>query len=65
MHPQVIGRAHRLMMLEGLVEHMKAQDGVVFESLGAYAERWRAENPVDRWLATNPIQAARPGAVRA
>jgi peptidoglycan/xylan/chitin deacetylase (PgdA/CDA1 family) len=59
MHPQVIGRAHRLTMLEGLVEHMQAHEGVAFEPLGQYAERWRSENPVREWLASSPIQAAR------
>jgi peptidoglycan/xylan/chitin deacetylase (PgdA/CDA1 family) len=65
MHPQVIGRAHRLVMLESLIEHMQARDGVAFEPLGEYAERWRRENPVDRWLAASPIQAARQAPVGA
>jgi peptidoglycan-N-acetylglucosamine deacetylase len=46
MHPQVIGRGHRLTMLEALIEHMAAQEGVVFETLGACAERWRVANPL-------------------
>jgi len=27
MHPQTIGRGHRLLMLEGLFEHTRARDG--------------------------------------
>jgi peptidoglycan/xylan/chitin deacetylase (PgdA/CDA1 family) len=57
MHPQVIGRGYRLTMLETLIEHFEAHEGVVFESLGNYAQRWAADNPVDKWLATNPVHA--------
>lgn len=41
MHPEVIGRGHRLLMLERLMHHFSAHEGVVFESLGSYAERWK------------------------
>jgi peptidoglycan-N-acetylglucosamine deacetylase len=57
MHPQVIGRGSRLILLDGLIEYFKSQDGVTFEPLGQYAERWAAENPVDAWLSTNPVHA--------
>ena len=60
MHPQAIGRGHRLVMVERLIEAAKALDGVVFEPLAAYAERWRAAHPLAEWLATGPIHA-RPG----
>jgi peptidoglycan/xylan/chitin deacetylase (PgdA/CDA1 family) len=59
MHPQAIGRGHRLVMVERLIEAAKALDGVVFERLGDYAARWRAEHPLDEWLATDPIHARR------
>ena len=42
MHPQVIGRGHRLLFLERLVAHFASQPGVVFESLGDAADRWLA-----------------------
>ena len=32
MHPQAIGRGHRLMMLERLIGRIKNHDGVVFET---------------------------------
>jgi peptidoglycan-N-acetylglucosamine deacetylase len=49
MHPQVIGRGHRLTMLESFVEDMAGREGVVFEPLFRYAERWREANPVGSW----------------
>ena len=39
MHPQVIGRGPRIAMLSRLIDHMRAQPGVVFESVAAVAER--------------------------
>jgi peptidoglycan/xylan/chitin deacetylase (PgdA/CDA1 family) len=59
LHPQAIGRGHRLVMLERLIEDASALDGVVFERLGDYAARWRADHPLDEWLARSPIHARR------
>jgi peptidoglycan-N-acetylglucosamine deacetylase len=61
MHPQAIGRGHRLVMVERLIESAKALDGVVFEQLGAYAARWREEHPLGEWLAGNPVHAPNRG----
>jgi peptidoglycan-N-acetylglucosamine deacetylase len=57
LHPQSIGRGHRLVMLERLISRMAEHDGVVFEPMGVYADRWRAANPLDEWLATRPVHA--------
>ena len=57
LHPQVIGRGHRLAMLERLIEAMKERDGVVFLRLDEYAERWREANPLAGWLETAPVHA--------
>ena len=57
MHPQVIGRGSRLMLLDGLIEHFKSCDGVRFESLGDYGARWAEENRVEDWLASNHVHA--------
>lgn len=57
MHPQAIGRGHRLVMVERLIEAAKGLDGVRFERLGDYAARWRAEHPLDEWLAGRPVHA--------
>ncbi len=56
MHPQVIGRGHRLDMLDSLVGHM-ASAGVVFEPLGEYATRWRDAHPLTEWCAGDDIHA--------
>jgi peptidoglycan/xylan/chitin deacetylase (PgdA/CDA1 family) len=45
MHPECIGRGHRMAMLERFVAEAKALEGVVFERLDAYLERWRATTP--------------------
>jgi peptidoglycan/xylan/chitin deacetylase (PgdA/CDA1 family) len=44
MHPQVIGRGHRLLMLEQLLDYMRTKD-VRFSTMSAAAERWRTANP--------------------
>lgn len=54
LHPQTIGRGHRLLMLERLLEYFSSQDGVVFEPMGEYASRWKAANPLAEWKAANP-----------
>lgn len=42
MHPECIGRGHRMAMVEQFIAEAKALDGVVFERLDTYLERWRA-----------------------
>lgn len=42
MHPQIIGRPHRMALLERLVVHMLATDGVWFARTGEVADRFRA-----------------------
>ena len=44
MHPQVIGRGHRLLMLEKLILHMRKSD-VNFTTMGEFVQKWRAGNP--------------------
>jgi hypothetical protein len=33
MHPQVIGRGHRITMLERLIRHMRSRSGVRFATM--------------------------------
>ena len=40
-HPQVIGRGHRILVLEGIIEHAKGRDGVRFTTCSDYAAKWR------------------------
>jgi peptidoglycan/xylan/chitin deacetylase (PgdA/CDA1 family) len=56
MHPQVIGRGHRLMMLDRLIGVM-TERGAVFEPLGDCARRWRDANPLDAWVAGDSVHA--------
>lgn len=42
MHPQVIGRGHRMLMLERLIDYIAAHDGIQFTTLAAAADAWRA-----------------------
>ena len=42
MHPECIGRGHRMAMLERFIDAAAALDGVVFD---------RLDRSVDRWLA--------------
>jgi peptidoglycan/xylan/chitin deacetylase (PgdA/CDA1 family) len=57
MHPQVIGRGHRITMLDRLVSSMHTFEGVVFEPLGDYARRWRDANPLADWVAGDSVHA--------
>ena len=41
MHPQVIGRGHRLLMFEQLLDHMQARD-VTFSRMDEAAASWRS-----------------------
>jgi peptidoglycan/xylan/chitin deacetylase (PgdA/CDA1 family) len=45
MHPEAIGRGHRLAMLERFIAIARSLDGVVFERLDRVAGRWLAANP--------------------
>ena len=61
LHPQVIGRGHRLLMLERLIEHFKGHEGVVFESMTTCARRWQQANPLEQWRRDNaprPLRSA-------
>ena len=53
MHPQTIGRGHRMLMLESLLDHIQSHPGVRFQTMGQYAESWRAANPLGSGTSTN------------
>jgi peptidoglycan/xylan/chitin deacetylase (PgdA/CDA1 family) len=57
LHPQSIGRGHRWLMFERLIEHFKQSGNVVFETLGSYADRWRSENDYDAWCKTPSVHS--------
>ena len=53
LHPQTIGRGNRMLMLERLLKHF-TDAGVCFESMNAYAQRWKTANPLESWREANP-----------
>jgi len=42
MHPQIIGRPHRIALLRRVIEHMVARDDVWFATMGQIADDFRA-----------------------
>lgn len=44
-------------MLENLISHFKQSGRVVFETLGSYADRWRAENEYGKWCLPPSVHA--------
>jgi peptidoglycan-N-acetylglucosamine deacetylase len=45
MHPEAMGRGHRMLMLERFIAHARMLEGIVFERLDRVVERWIAANP--------------------
>jgi len=46
MHPQVIGRGHRLTMLDAFLAYISSHDGVAFRSAAEYASTWKQDHPL-------------------
>jgi hypothetical protein len=44
-HPQVIGRGGRMQILEDMIEHAKALDGVRFSTVRDAVRGWASANP--------------------
>jgi peptidoglycan-N-acetylglucosamine deacetylase len=44
-HPECIGRGHRMAMLETFIAEAKAMPGVTFDRLDRYVSQWAASNP--------------------
>jgi peptidoglycan/xylan/chitin deacetylase (PgdA/CDA1 family) len=57
MHPQVIGRGHRMMMLDRLIAKFKAHGDVKFTTMLDYAKGWREANPLESWKNSGAPQA--------
>jgi hypothetical protein len=45
MHPECIGRGHRMAMLGRFIDAAAALEGVAFDRLDRYVERWLAVQP--------------------
>ena len=50
-HPQIIGQAHHMVMLERLIEHIKSHDGVWFASCEEIAKAWTDDAEDKRLMA--------------
>jgi hypothetical protein len=59
MHPEFIGRGHRVLMLERLIRRMMENDGVRFSTMSDYAVRWQGENPIGTWAKDNPLRVGK------
>lgn len=46
MHPQTTGKGSRMLMLERLIAHIKAHDGIEFRTLATVADEFRAAHPL-------------------
>ena len=46
MHPQVIGRGHRLLMLERLIDHIRMAGDVTFATMREVAMAYRQAHPL-------------------
>ena len=57
MHPQVIGRGHRLRMLDAWLGELRQLEGIRFEPMADFATRWRTLNPLDAWAQGPSVQA--------
>jgi hypothetical protein len=44
MHPQVIGRGHRIKLLEQVIEHGQRYPGLRFARMGEVAEEFRTRS---------------------
>jgi peptidoglycan/xylan/chitin deacetylase (PgdA/CDA1 family) len=44
MHPQIIGRPHRMQMLERIIQHILGHDNVWITQMGAIADEFRSRN---------------------
>ena len=57
MHPQVIGRGHRMMMLDRLITKFRQHEDVRFTTMLDYAQSWRSTNPLGSWKTSGAPQA--------
>jgi peptidoglycan/xylan/chitin deacetylase (PgdA/CDA1 family) len=58
MHPECIGRGHRIVALERFVDHIVAS-AATFEGLSDVAQRWKERNPLEDWMEANPERTGR------
>jgi peptidoglycan/xylan/chitin deacetylase (PgdA/CDA1 family) len=57
MHPQTIGRGHRLRMLEEFIRYLQGHEGVKFATVREYADGWSRANALSEWRETHQLEA--------
>jgi peptidoglycan/xylan/chitin deacetylase (PgdA/CDA1 family) len=60
MHPEVIGRASRITMLESLIEHASSLEGLRFARMDEYAAAWKSRWPLAAWLESSSPLVPQP-----
>jgi peptidoglycan-N-acetylglucosamine deacetylase len=55
LHPQTIGRAHNLLMLEKFLDHISSFDGVWFPTLSELFDCWRDDGSGQATAAAIPV----------
>jgi peptidoglycan/xylan/chitin deacetylase (PgdA/CDA1 family) len=60
LHPEVIGRGYGMLLLERLIAHFESREGVRFERLIDYAERWKAAHPIEEWKSHDRVHVRPP-----
>lgn len=55
LHPVVIGRGQRILVLQRLIEHFRNAGGVAFRTVAGFAEEWSGANPLAAWAKENPL----------
>ncbi|MBY6059284.1 polysaccharide deacetylase family protein [Leisingera daeponensis] len=60
LHPQIIGQAHHMMMLERLIDHIKNHDGVWFATCEEIANAWEDDDEDRRKMALPDARGVSP-----
>lgn len=56
MHPEFIGRGHRILLLERLIQKFRDSEGVRFATHSQYAREWKGAHPLQQWKLENPLR---------
>ena len=59
-HPQIIGQAHHMMMLERLIQHITSKDGVWFATCEEIAAAWVDDDEDRRNMELDDVRGVEP-----
>lgn len=60
LHPQIIGQAHHMILLERLIEHIKSHDGIWFATCEEIAKCWEDDDEDRRKMALPDARGVEP-----